>query len=189
MKCCTKLRVVYRRYFIVLQGNLSNSNDTRVKEITDLVPISTFLDNPSSNPKTELRNEAQRFDGQRRHARCFSLSSFNFQCRIGQTKSVSQLQLSNLSDLPCFTAHMPMTYGLTYLQHKCDVFRSHILFATHHPLCNTNGLIAGYCRCLQHIWQLSIVGHFCSSYAALQHKTPLCSTHDPLTSTQPLHRT
>ena len=57
MKRCTKLRLVYKRYSIVLQGHLSNSNDTWVKEITDVVPISMFLENPSSNPNTEMRNK------------------------------------------------------------------------------------------------------------------------------------
>ena len=151
MKWCTKLRVVYRRYSIVLQGHLANSNDTGVTKITDLIRISMFLDNPSSNARTELINEAQRFDGHRGHAHYFSWSPLNFQCHVGQTRSVGQLLLSNLSDVPylqriCQWPMVKVIYGTNAI-----FFRSHVLFATHHPLCNTNRLLAGYFHCLQHI--------------------------------------
>ena len=125
----------------------------RGKKLTDLVRISMFLDNPSSNPKTELRNEAQRFDGHKAHAHYFSWSSLNFQCHVGETRSVGQLQLSNLSDVPFYRAYANDLWLSLFTAQMRFFFRSHVLFATHHPLCNTNGLLAGYFPCLQHIWQ------------------------------------
>ena len=70
MKWCTKLRVVYKAYPIVLQGDLSNLNDTRVKNITILVPISvSFWITPVSTQREScnMRN----FKGRRRSVSLF----------------------------------------------------------------------------------------------------------------------
>ena len=130
-KWCTKLEVALKRCPIVFQGHTSNCKVTRLKKIVDFDPNWAFPDSNSSfnSPMamkycTKLETAKERcpivFKGHLSNFKVTQDKTSQILTQIGRFRTMGRSQLSNPSDLPCWTKNA-ISFNPCSIYPHCDI--------------------------------------------------------------------